>query len=181
MSAPKEQEHSENLSGTVLFVFQPAEEGPPPNEKGGAREMLAEGALEEPAPTIAFGFHVVPFPKGYIGYRIGNQFGASCLVKIVLTGQQVHGSMPSVHGRSRYVRHPEAGPHLGYDDVSEFVNKYGGLYVTLGVQDVEIDMATGMPRPVSPERWCRSSSDLLAAQFLCGSGEYEVEAAADQG
>ncbi|WP_040805358.1 M20 metallopeptidase family protein [Nocardia concava] len=247
----------EKLPGTVLFVFQPAEEGPPVEEKGGASEMLAEGALDHPAPTMAFGFHVTPFPKGYIGYRVGNQFGASCLVKITLTGQQVHGStpwmgidpmpaagailtgvgqiyrqvsafdpvtvsighvedvgrfniigqtvtlwgtircsvesdmaevqqrlrtlavnsaqayncsgtieflqdVPAVHNEQAWMdaalptfrrvagddKVVPTPPTLGYDDVSEFVNKYGGLYVTLGVQDAQLDPATGMPFPI---------------------------------
>ncbi|UGT41358.1 amidohydrolase [Nocardia yamanashiensis] len=250
----------EKLPGTVLFVFQPAEEGPPVDEKGGAREMLAEGALDDPEPTMAFGFHVTPYPKGYIGYRVGNQFGASCLIKIGITGQQVHGStpwmgidplpaagailtgigqiyrqvsafdpvtvsighvedvgrfniigqsvtlwgtircsmeadmgevqkrvrtlaehsaqayncsatveflqdVPAVHNEQAWTdaalptfrrvagdeRVVPTGATLGYDDVSEFVNKYGGLYVTLGVQDAELN-AEGMPVPVAGGR-----------------------------
>ncbi|MBL1077284.1 amidohydrolase [Nocardia sp. 2] len=246
----------EELPGTVLFVFQPAEEGPPVDERGGASAMLAENALENPAPSMVFGFHVVPLPKGCIGYRVGNQFGASCLVKIVITGQQVHGSTPwmgidpmpaagailtgigqiyrqlnafdpvtvtighvqdvgrfniigqqvtlwgtirctvetdmaqvqqrlatlATHTAQAYncaaavdylqdvpaVRNLQewmdpalptfrrvAGaervlpipPTLGYDDVSEFVNRYGGLYVTLGVQDVQLDLVAGVPVP----------------------------------
>ncbi|MTE15940.1 M20 metallopeptidase family protein [Nocardia aurantiaca] len=246
----------EKLPGTVLFVFQPAEEGPPVGEKGGARAMLAEGALDDPAPTMAFGFHVTPYPKGYIGYRVGNQFGASCLAKITITGQQVHGStpwmgidpmpaagaimtgigqlyrqvsafdpvtvsighiedvgrfniigqtvtlwgtircalehdmgevrqrlrtlatntaaayncsatvdflqdVPALHNEQKWIdaglptfrrvagddRVVPTGATLGYDDVSEFVNRYGGLYVTLGVQDAQLD-AVGMPVPV---------------------------------
>ncbi|MFE3259971.1 amidohydrolase [Nocardia sp. NPDC059091] len=246
----------EKLPGTVLFVFQPAEEGPPVNEKGGAREMLAEGALDDPAPTMAFGFHVTPYPKGYIGYRVGNQFGASCLTRITLTGLQVHGStpwmgidpmpaagailtgigqlyrqvsafdpvtvsighvedvgrfniigqtltlwgtircavehdmgevqtrlrtlatntaaayncsaavdflqdVPAVHNEQAWMdaglptfcrvagddRVVPTGATLGYDDVSEFVNRYGGLYVTLGVQDTQLG-AAGLPTPM---------------------------------
>ncbi|MEU1209602.1 amidohydrolase [Nocardia sp. NPDC005825] len=245
----------EQLPGTVLFVFQPAEEGPPVDEKGGARAMLDAGALDDPAPTMAFGFHVTPYPKGYIGYRVGNQFGASTLVKITVTGQQVHGStpwmgidpmpaagailtgvgqlyrqvsafdpitvsighiedvgrfniigqtvtlwgtircsverdmadvqarlrtlatnsaaayncsaavefrqdVPAVHNAQAWMdaalptfrrvagddRVVPTGPTLGYDDVSEFVNRYGGLYVTLGVQDAQLD-ETGLPVP----------------------------------
>jgi amidohydrolase len=247
----------EHLRGTVLFVFQPAEEGPPVDEAGGAAEMLAQGALDDPMPTMAFGFHVVPYPKHYIGYRAGNQFAASCLVKIVLTGQQVHGStpwmgidpmpaagaivtgvgqlyrqvsafdpvtvtighiedvgrfniigesvtlwgtircvvesdmsemrtrlctlaahtaeaynctaqieylldVPAVHNRTEWIdaalptfrrvagddKVVPALPTLGYDDVSEFVNRYGGLYVTLGVQDSQLDASTGLPVPI---------------------------------
>ncbi|MFE0465177.1 amidohydrolase [Kitasatospora sp. NPDC058965] len=84
----------EQLAGTVLFVFQPAEEGPPVGEPGGAREMLAQDAFADPVPTMVFGMHVAPLPKGWLGYRVGNQFAASCLVRIGLTGRQVHGSTP---------------------------------------------------------------------------------------
>ncbi|MFJ2770745.1 M20 family metallopeptidase [Streptomyces sp. NPDC087300] len=245
----------EELPGTVLFVFQPAEEGPPADERGGARAMIEEGACADPEPTMAFGMHVTPFPKGHVAYRAGNQYGASCMIKIVLTGQQVHGStpwqgidpmpaagaiqvgigqlyrqisafdpitvtighiedvgrfnivgqtitlwgtihctvesdmkdvqgrltrmaehvaqaygasatveylqdVPAVHNREPWVdaalptfrrvvgedKVVVTGATLGYDDVSEFVNKYGGLYVMLGVQDAELD-GSGAPVP----------------------------------
>ncbi|MGW8761164.1 M20 metallopeptidase family protein [Streptomyces sp. NPDC055815] len=84
----------DRLPGTVLFVFQPAEEGPPVTEEGGARAMVEAGAFADPVPTMAFGLHVTPYPKGYVGYRVGNQYGASTLVRVVVTGQQVHGSTP---------------------------------------------------------------------------------------
>ena len=246
----------DRLSGTVLFVFQPAEEGPPVAEPGGAHTMLAEGALDRPAPTMVFGMHVAPLPKGVLGYRVGNQFGASCLVRILITGMQVHGStpwegvdpmpaagailtgigqiyrqlsafdpvtvtlghvedvgrfniigetvtlwgtircaqesdmaaarkrlstlaehsaaayhctavveylqdVPAVHNRAEWVqaalptfrrvvgedRVVQTPATLGYDDVSEFVNRFGGLYVVLGVQDLEFG-PDGTPVPV---------------------------------
>ncbi|MFI9111594.1 M20 family metallopeptidase [Streptomyces venezuelae] len=84
----------DRLPGTVLFVFQPAEEGPPVTEQGGARAMVEAGAFDDPVPTMAFGLHVTPHPKGYVGYRVGNQYGASTLVRIVVTGKQTHGSTP---------------------------------------------------------------------------------------
>lgn len=246
----------EQLPGTVMFVFQPAEEGPPVTEKGGAREMLAQDAFADPEPTMVFGMHVGPLPKGVVGYRVGNQYGASCLVKITLTGKQVHGStpwmgidpmpaagailtgigqiyrqldashpitvtighvedvgrfnivgdtvtlwgtircaieadmpvvqqrlsamadgsataagctveteflqeVPAVHhtqewvdaglptlqrvaGEDHVIQTPAT---LGYDDVSEFVNKFGGLYVMLGVQDTELADDSVTPTP----------------------------------
>ena len=82
------------LPGTVLFVFQPAEEGPPVGETGGAQAMLDQGALADPEPTMVFGMHVAPFPKGFVGCRVGNQFAGSCLVRITIRGVQVHASMP---------------------------------------------------------------------------------------
>lgn len=84
----------DRLPGTVMFVFQPAEEGPPAGESGGAQAMLDAGAFDDPTPTMVFGMHVGPMPKGVIAYRIGNQFAASCRFRITLTGRQVHGSMP---------------------------------------------------------------------------------------
>ncbi|MFJ3903597.1 M20 family metallopeptidase [Streptomyces sp. NPDC090025] len=245
----------DRLPGTVLFVFQPAEEGPPVTEDGGARAMLAAGALADPEPSMVFGMHVTPYPKGYVGYRVGNQYAASTLVRIVITGKQVHGStpwqgidpmpaagavltgigqlyrqvsafdpvtvtighiedvgrfniigqtvtlwgtvrcavesdmaevqrrlatlaehsaaayqatasveflqpVPPVHNSAGWVaaglpvfrrvvgaeRVVETGATLGYDDVSEFVNAFGGLYVMLGVQDATLD-ANGAPVP----------------------------------
>ncbi|MFD5325268.1 amidohydrolase [Streptomyces sp. NPDC127092] len=246
----------ERLPGSVLFVFQPAEEGPPVGETGGARAMVEAGAFADPVPSMVFGMHVTPFPKGCVGYRAGNQYAASTLVRIVVTGRQVHGStpwqgvdpmpaagavltgigqiyrqvsafdpvtvtighvedvgrfniigqtvtlwgtircavesgmadvqrrlralaehtaaaygataavdflqpVPPVHNTAEWVeaglptlrrvvgadRVVETGATLGYDDVSEFVNRFGGLYVTLGVQDASLD-EEGRPVPV---------------------------------
>ncbi|MFC4910111.1 M20 metallopeptidase family protein [Actinomadura gamaensis] len=251
----------DRLPGTVLFVFQPAEEGPPIDadgtaEKGGAAEMRAEGALDDPSPTMVYGMHVAPLPKGCVGYRVGNQFGASCVVRIVVTGRQVHGStpwegvdplppaaeiitatgqmyrqldashpftvtighvqdvgrfniigrrvallgtlrcsiesdmtrlqdivrrtaeniaraygctatteflqdVPAVHNEPEWVDaalptlRRVAGPQnvvttpptLGYDDVSVFVNAYGGLYVLLGCQDLDLTADGIVPSP----------------------------------
>ncbi|MER5202668.1 amidohydrolase [Streptomyces sp. NPDC002825] len=249
----------DRLPGTVLFVFQPAEEGPPVTEEGGARAMVEAGAFADPVPTMAFGLHVTPYPKGYVGYRVGNQYGASTLVRIVVTGKQVHGStpwegidpmpavgavltgigqlyrqvsafdpvtvtighvedvgrfniigqkvtlwgtvrcavesdmaevrrrlttlvehsaaaygatatveylqsVPPVHNSGPWVeaalpalrrvageRVVETGATLGYDDVSELVGRFGGLYVMLGVQDATLD-ASGRPVPVEGGR-----------------------------
>src|SRR5437016_10341391 len=59
----------EQLPGTVKFIFQPAEEGPPAGEQGGAAMMVKEGALEAPKPDAIFGLHVFPFALGTIAYR----------------------------------------------------------------------------------------------------------------
>ncbi len=237
----------DQLPGTVLFVFQPAEEGPPIDEKGGAREMEAEGALADPEPTMVFGMHVTPYPKGVVAYLAGNQYGASVLIRVTVHGKGVHGStpwagidplppaaeiitamgqvyrqlpgydplaitighvedvgrfnvvgesvqllgtirstvepdmevarervkrtaehvaqaygakadveflqpVPAVHNTEPWIdavlptlervvgndHLVEAPPGLGYDDVSYFVNKYGGAYLQLGAQDVEL-------------------------------------------
>lgn len=87
-------EHRDQLPGTVVALFQPAEEGAPVDEAGGARAMLDAGACADLAPSMVFGMHVQPLPKQMVAIRPGHQFGASCMVKIVVLGEQVHGSTP---------------------------------------------------------------------------------------
>lgn len=91
------QDIREELTGDVLLAFQPAEEGAPEGEEGGAapmvREMESLGLLE-PKPTMAFGIHIGPLPVGAIAYARGIQNAASETVKITITGKQVHGSTP---------------------------------------------------------------------------------------
>ena len=84
----------EDLPGTVKFIFQPAEEGPPAGEKGGAKLMIAEGVLEDPKPEAIFGLHVWPEALGAIGTRSGPMMAASDQLAIVVTGKQTHGALP---------------------------------------------------------------------------------------
>jgi amidohydrolase len=84
----------DRLAGTVLFLFQPAEEGPPIGEVAGALAMLDAGALADPAPTMVFGMHVLTYPKGTVVHRRGAFFAASSRVRIVVSGVQVHASTP---------------------------------------------------------------------------------------
>jgi amidohydrolase len=83
------------LPGTVVFLFQPAEEKPPPGEEGGARLMLAEGALDDPRPDAVFGLHVVKqYPAGTIAYRAGGAMASSDRMKIAVRGRQTHAAYP---------------------------------------------------------------------------------------
>ena len=85
----------DQIAGTVVFVFQPAEEGAPPGEpKGGAALMIAEGALNDPKPEAIFGLHVVPGRPGSVFYRPEGFMAASDRVDIVLRGKQTHGAWP---------------------------------------------------------------------------------------
>ncbi len=84
----------DRLTGTVLFVFQPAEEGPPLGEDGGAAAMERDGALSDPSPTMVFGMHVGPMPVGWVGYGAGDFYAASAVLKIVVTGVAAHASTP---------------------------------------------------------------------------------------
>ncbi|MEO8018042.1 MAG: amidohydrolase [Pseudomonadota bacterium] len=83
------------LRGNVLFIFQPAEEGAPPGEVGGASEMLKAGIFEKYKPEVAFGLHVwASLNTGQIGYRSGPFMAGSQMWKAVVTGKQTHGSRP---------------------------------------------------------------------------------------
>ncbi|MCX2782251.1 M20 family metallopeptidase [Microbulbifer thermotolerans] len=83
------------LNGNVLFVFQPAEEGAPDGEEGGAELMLKEGLFEKYKPQVAFGQHVTStLPSGVIGYRSGPLMASSDEFRITVKGRQTHGSRP---------------------------------------------------------------------------------------
>ena len=84
-----------DLPGTVLFVFQPAEEGAPDGERGGAPLMLEEGAFDIVKPEAAFGLHVwSALNAGQIGFRSGSFMAASDRFRILVKGRQTHGSRP---------------------------------------------------------------------------------------
>jgi amidohydrolase len=82
------------LPGTVKFIFQPAEEGPPTGEEGGAALMIKEGVLENPKPTAIFGLHVFPYPVGHIAFRPAGTMASSDGLRIVVRGRQTHGALP---------------------------------------------------------------------------------------
>ncbi|RAK69274.1 amidohydrolase [Phenylobacterium kunshanense] len=84
----------DKIPGTVVFVFQPAEEGPPVGEEGGAPLMIKEGALKNPAPAAIFGLHVVPGEVGQLTWRPGPMMAASDRYEIKLKGKQTHGANP---------------------------------------------------------------------------------------
>lgn len=83
------------LPGEILFVFQPAEEGPPDGEEGGAEEMLKQGIFRDFTPEAVFGLHVFStLNAGKVGYRSGPAMAASDRFNIVIQGRQTHGSRP---------------------------------------------------------------------------------------
>ncbi|HKQ23592.1 MAG TPA: amidohydrolase [Burkholderiales bacterium] len=85
----------EQIPGTVKFIFQPAEEGPPPGETGGASLMVAEGVLENPKPAAIFGLHVISgIPAGMITYRAGPLMASADWLYITVKGKQTHGAWP---------------------------------------------------------------------------------------
>lgn len=84
----------EDLPGTVKFIFQPAEEGPPAGEDGGASLMVEQGVLADPQVDAVFGLHVFPFPVGTVGYRSGGLMASADSFEIKVRGRQTHGAMP---------------------------------------------------------------------------------------
>ncbi|MCG8458299.1 MAG: amidohydrolase [Holophagales bacterium] len=95
-------EHRDHLAGTVKFLFQPAEEGPPPGEEGGAELMVREGAFDNPRPEAVFGLHTFSeMNVGNVGYTIGPAFAAVDHFRVDIRGRQSHG----------------ASPHLGVDPI----------------------------------------------------------------
>lgn len=85
----------EQLPGTVLFVFQPAEEGPPAGEEGGAELMLEEGVFDEIEPEAMFALHSFPdLEVGRVGYTEGPAYAAVDRFRLRLRGKQTHGAYP---------------------------------------------------------------------------------------
>ena len=83
------------LKGTVKFIFQPAEEGPPEGEEGGAKLMVKEGVLENPKVDVIFGLHInAQTEVGKIKYRPKGTMAASDLYTIKINGKQTHGAYP---------------------------------------------------------------------------------------
>jgi len=84
-----------DLPGTVKFIFQPAEEGAPTGEEGGAQLMVKEGVLENPKVDAIFGLHINSQTEvGKIGYRPGGTMAAVDQFAIKLHGKQTHGASP---------------------------------------------------------------------------------------
>lgn len=84
-----------DIPGTVKFIFQPAEEGAPAGEEGGAELMVKEGVLENPKVEVIFGLHInSQTPVGTITYRPGGTMAAVNDLKITVRGRQAHGAYP---------------------------------------------------------------------------------------
>jgi amidohydrolase len=87
--------NKDKIKGTIKFIFQPAEEGAPPGEEGGASLMVKEGVLENPKVDAIFGLHINSvLPVGTIGYKPLGAMAASDRFVIKVHGKQTHGSEP---------------------------------------------------------------------------------------
>jgi len=86
----------DQISGSIKFIFQPAEEGAPQGEEGGAKLMVKEGALENPRPAAIFGLHTAPVEVGQIGYQSGPAMASSDRFTITIRGKRSHGAQPQL-------------------------------------------------------------------------------------
>lgn len=85
----------DKIKGTVVFIFQPAEEGPPEGETGGAELMVEEGVMDDPKIDAIFGIHINSQTEiGTIRYKKGATMASSDWFKIKINGKQAHGSAP---------------------------------------------------------------------------------------
>jgi amidohydrolase len=92
----------DQINGSVKFIFQPAEEGPPAGEEGGAQLMIKEGALDNPRPSAIFGLHMMSLvPSGTVAYSSGPALASADTFNVTIRGKQVHA----------------ASPHLGVDTI----------------------------------------------------------------
>ena len=87
--------HKDKINGTIKFIFQPAEEGPPPGEEGGAKLMIKEGVLDNPKVDAIFGLHInSQTPVGVIKYKTGGIMASVERFVVSVKGKQTHGSQP---------------------------------------------------------------------------------------
>ena len=86
--------NKKNLKGNIMLIFQPAEEGAPEGEGGGAELMLAEGIFDRYNPEVIFGLHVTNSRHGHLGVLPGPAMAAASSYRITVNGVQAHGSRP---------------------------------------------------------------------------------------
>lgn len=85
----------DKIKGTVVFIFQPAEEGAPAGETGGASDMVKEGVMDNPKIDAIFGIHINSATEiGKIKYKSGAEMAASDWFTIKIRGRQAHGAYP---------------------------------------------------------------------------------------
>lgn len=85
----------QKIKGNIKFIFQPAEEGPPPGEEGGARLMIKEGVLDEPPVGAIFALHVWPENLGEALFSSGSIMASADWFQIIIKGKSSHGAQPN--------------------------------------------------------------------------------------
>lgn len=133
-----------DIKGTVVLIFQPAEEGPQAGEEGGAKLMIQDGALDKPKVDAIFGLHIGPGDAHLLNYRPEGFYAGSDRVTITVKGKQTHG----------------ARPWAGVDmasvaaDIVQAVNQIAARQVDVGAQPSVFTIAMinmGMRQNIIPE------------------------------
>ena len=133
-----------DIQGTVVFIFQPAEEGPQAGEEGGAKLMIQDGALDKPKVDAIFGVHIGPGDAHQLNYRPEGFYAGADRLTITVKGKQTHG----------------ARPWAGVDmasvaaDIIQAINQIAARQVDVGAQPSVVTVATinmGLRQNIIPE------------------------------
>jgi amidohydrolase len=133
-----------DIKGTVVLIFQPAEEGPQAGEEGGAKLMIRDGALDQPKVDAIFGLHIGPADAHVLNYRAGGFYAGADRLTITVKGKQTHG----------------ARPWAGVDmasvsaDIIQAINQIAARQVDVGVSPSVVTIATinmGLRNNIIPE------------------------------
>ena len=133
-----------DIKGTVVLIFQPAEEGPQAGEEGGAKLMIRDGALDQPKVDAIFGVHIGPLDAHMLNYRPMGFYASSDRLTITVKGKQTHG----------------ARPWAGIDmasiaaDIVQAMNQIASRQVDVGLSPSVLTIATinmGMRQNIIPE------------------------------
>ena len=175
----------EDLPGTILFIFQPAEEGPPPGEDGGADMMVREGVFADPRPQAVFGLHTLSgFPLGKIGYTSGPALAAVDHFRATIRGTQTHGAQPQA-GVDPVVMAAQA--ILGLQTIaSRNVHPLQPVVVTVGMvhggqrfniipESVAIEGTVRTYDPEVRDLVERRMAEVLDGVTASGGGAYELD------
>jgi amidohydrolase len=174
----------DRIPGTIKFIFQPAEEGPPPGEEGGADLMVAEGVFDDPRPSAVFGLHTfAEMALGRLGYTPGPAFAAVDHFTVRIIGQQAHGAYPH-QGVDPVVMASQAV--LALQTIrSRNLSPLAPSVVTVGIvrggtrfniipDEVLLEGTVRTYAPDIRDTVERRMDEILAGVTLAGGGEYEL-------
>ncbi len=175
----------EELSGTVLLIFQPAEEGAPAGEEGGAELMLKDGLFDEFKPVAILGLHMFPeFEVGTVAYGAGPVQAASDSWRAVIKGTQAHGAWPQL-AVDPVVMAAEAV--LSLQTIrSRNIDPTAAAVVTVGIirggqreniipADVELRGTVRTYEPAVQDLIERRMREILGGVTQAGGGSFELE------
>jgi len=177
-------DHRAELRGTVVFLFQPAEEGAPAGEFGGARRMIAEGALNNPKVDAVYGLHQRPENgTGSFGWRIRPMMSGRDTWRITLHGKMTHGARPPPRDRpvlvaAEAIQALQAIRSRRLDPMKPFVLSvgtiHGGNRHNIIADTVELTGTMRTFEPTVRERAMALMHDTLKGVCAVHGGSYEL-------